>query len=144
MLLFSYIWPIALVIICNTVYQVCAKSVPVEINPLASLTVTYLVAAIISGLLYVWLGESVDFLGEYWKLNWAPFVLGVVIVGLEAGWIYAYKAGWPVSTGFIVQSSVLAAALLLVGYWLYQEPLAWNKIVGVAICLIGLVVINYR
>ena len=140
----AYIWPIALVIICNTVYQVCAKSVPVEINPLASLTVTYLVATIMSGLLYVWLGESVDFLGEYRKLNWAPFVLGAVIVGLEAGWIYAYKAGWPVSTGFIVQSSVLATALLLVGYWLYQEPLAWNKIVGVAICLIGLVVINYR
>lgn len=113
-------------------------------NPLASLTVTYLVAAIMSGLLYLWLGESVDFLGEYRKLNWAPFVLGAVMVGLEAGWIYAYKAGWPVSTGFIVQSSVLAAALLLVGYWLYQEPLAWNKVVGVAICLIGLVVINYR
>ena len=98
MLLLSYIWPIALVIICNTVYQVCAKSVPAEINPLASLTVTYLVAAIMSGLLYIWLGERVDFLGEYRKLNWAPFVLGAVIVGLEAGWMYAYKAGWPVST----------------------------------------------
>ena len=144
MLLLSYIWPIALAILCNTVYQVCAKSVPAEINPLASLTVTYLVAAIMSGLLYTWLGERVDFLDEYRKLNWAPFVLGAVIVGLEAGWIYAYKAGWPVSTAFIVQSSVLAAALLLVGYWLYQEPLAWNKIVGVVICLIGLVVINYR
>ena len=83
MLLLSYIWPIALVIICNTVYQVCAKSVPAEINPLASLTVTYLVAAIMSGLLYIWLGERVDFLGEYRKLNWAPFVLGAVIVGLD-------------------------------------------------------------
>ena len=142
--LFSYMWPIALVIVCNTVYQVCAKSVPADMNPLASLTVTYLVAAVMSGLLYVWLGEGTDFLGEYKKLNWAPFTLGIVIVGLEAGWIYAYKAGWPVSTAFIVQSSVLAAALLLVGYWLYQEPLAWNKIVGVVICLIGLVVINYR
>jgi len=142
--LFSYMWPIALVIVCNTVYQVCAKSVPADMNPLASLTVTYLVAAVMSGLLYVWLGEGTDFLGEYKNLNWAPFTLGIVIVGLEAGWIYAYKAGWPVSTAFIVQSSVLAAALLLVGYWLYQEPLAWNKIVGVVICLIGLVVINYR
>ena len=142
--LFSYMWPIALVIVCNTVYQVCAKSVPADMNPLASLTVTYLVAAVMSGLLYVWLGEGTDFLGEYKKLNWAPFTLGIVIVGLEAGWIYAYKAGWQVSTAFIVQSAALAAALLLVGYWLYQEPLAWNKIVGVVICLIGLVVINYR
>lgn len=71
-----------------------------------------------SGLLYVWLGERVDFLGEYRKLNWAPFVLGAVILGLEAGWIYAYKAGWPMSTAFIVQSSVLAAALLLLFFLL--------------------------
>jgi len=142
--LFSYMWPIVLVIVCNTVYQVCAKSVPADMNPLASLTVTYLVAAIMSGLLYVWLGTGVDFQGEYKKLNWAPFALGAVIVGLEAGWIYAYKAGWPVSTAFIVQSAALAAALLLVGYLLYQEPLVWNKVIGVVICLVGLVVINFR
>ena len=70
--------------------------------------------------------------------------LGVVIVGLEVGWIYAYKAGWPVSTAFIVQSAFLAAALLAVGYILYHENLTWNKILGVIICLIGLVFINLK
>ena len=144
MLLLSYIWPIALVIICNTVYQVCAKSVPAEINPLASLTVTYLVAAIMSGLLYIWLGERVDFLGEYRKLNWAPFVLGFVIVGLEVGFIYAYKAGWTVSTASLVQGSVLAAALIFVGWLLFKEEITWNKLVGIAICLVGLFFINYK
>ena len=29
----SYIWPIALVVFSNTVYQVCAKSMPPSINP---------------------------------------------------------------------------------------------------------------
>ena len=71
-------------------------------------------------------------------------MFGIVIVGLEAGWIYAYQAGWPVSTGSVVQSVFLAAALLAVGYLLYHEPLTWNKIVGVIICLCGLVVINYQ
>ena len=71
-------------------------------------------------------------------------VLGLVILGLEAGWIYAYKAGWPVSTAFIVQSAILAGFLLAVGYVLYREPLAWNKVAGVVICLIGLYVINYK
>ena len=64
--------------------------------------------------------------------------------GLEAGWIYAYKAGWQVSTGFIVQSAFLAIALLFVGYFLYHESLPWNKLIGIAICLIGLVFINYK
>ena len=81
---------------------------------------------------------------EYEKLNWAPVVLGIVIVGLEAGWIYAYKAGWQVSTGFIVQSAFLAMSLLLVGFFLFHESLTWNKLVGVAICLIGLVFINLK
>ncbi len=44
---------------------------------------------------------------------------------------------------FIVQSAVLAA-ILLVGYFLYHEVFTWNKVVGVVICLIGLVFINYK
>ena len=142
--MFSYVWPIALVVLSNVVYQICAKSVPERMNPFASLTVTYLVGALASVVLFFALGSGGNLAKEYTKLNWAPFVLGIVIVGLEAGWIYAYKAGWQVSTGFIVQSSFLAAALLLVGYFIYHEALTWNKLVGVAICLIGLVFINLK
>ena len=140
----SYIWPLALVILSNVIYQICAKSVPKEINPFASLTVTYIVAAIVCAVLYFVLGKGGNIASEYGKLNWAPFVLGVVIIGLETGWIYAYKAGWQVSTGFIVQSAVLAVMLLAVGFFLYHEALTWNKILGVVICLTGLVFINYR
>ena len=41
--MFSYVWPIALVVLSNVVYHICAKSLPAAMNPLASLTVTYLV-----------------------------------------------------------------------------------------------------
>ena len=140
----SYVWPIALVVFSNTLYQICAKEVPAGMNAFASLTVTYLVGAAASGLLFLVTGNGASLLQEYGRLNWAPFVLGLVILGLEAGWIYAYKAGWPVSTAFIVQSAILAGFLLAVGYVLYREPLAWNKVAGVVICLIGLYVINYK
>ena len=140
----SYVWPIALVVFSNTLYQICAKEVPAGMNAFASLTVTYLVGAVASGLLFLVTGNGANLFQEYGRLNWAPFVLGLVILGLEAGWIYAYKAGWPVSTAFIVQSAILAGFLLAVGYVLYREPLAWNKVAGVVICLIGLYVINYK
>ena len=140
----SYVWPIALVVFSNTLYQICAKEVPAGMNAFASLTVTYLVGAVASGRLFLATGNGATLLQEYGRLNWAPFVLGLVILGLEAGWIYAYKAGWPVSTAFIVQSAILAGFLLAVGYVLYREPLAWNKVAGVVICLIGLYVINYK
>ena len=139
----NYVWPIALVVLSNVVYQICAKSVPDGINPLASLTITYLVGAAACGILYFILGGR-NLVAEYHKLNWAPIILGVVIVGLETGWIYAYKAGWPVSTGFIVQSAFLAVALVFVGYLIYKEKLTWNKLVGVGVCLVGLVFINIK
>ncbi len=141
---FSYIWPMALVVLSNVVYQICAKSVPEDMNPFASLTLTYLIGAAASAVLYYALGANGSILREYGKVNWAPLVLGLVIVGLEVGWIYAYKAGWEVSTGFIIQSAVLAGVLLLVGALLYREALTWNKLVGVAVCLIGLVILNLK
>ena len=142
--MFSYLWPIALVVLSNVVYQICAKSVPEGMNPFASLTVTYLIGAIASAVLFFFTNPGSGLFKEVEKINWSPFVLGVVIVGLEAGFIYAYKAGWQVSTASIVQSSVLAVALIFVGFLLYHETLTWNKLVGVAVCLVGLVVINLK
>ena len=140
----SYIWPIALVVLSNTLYQVCAKSVPGGMNPLASLTVTYLVGTIVSCVLYFILNRDANLLREIRLTNWAPIVLGIVIVGLEVGFIYAFRAGWQISMAQIVSSSVLAVILIFVGYLLYHEAITWNKIVGIIICLTGLVLINYR
>ena len=140
----SYIWPIGLVLISNTLYQVCAKSVPEGMNPLASLTVTYLVGAVVSCAMYFIMNRNANLLREIRLTNWAPIVLGIVIVGLEVGFIYAFRAGWQISMAQIVSSAVLAVILIFVGYLLYHEAITWNKIVGIIICLAGLVLINYR
>lgn len=140
----SYIWPLALVVLSNTVYQICAKSVPSAMNPFASLTVTYLVGAAASAVLYFSLTPGGNLFREYGKLNWAPVAQGIVIVGLEVGFIFAYRAGWQVSTVSVVQSAFLAVALVIVGFLLYQEAITWNKVAGVAIVLAGLAVINLK
>ncbi len=140
----AYVWPIALVVLSNVVYQICAKSVPDGLNPFLALTVTYLVGAAASLVLYFTLSKQQNPLKELSHLNWAPFVLGLVIVGLEVGFIYAYKAGWSVSTASLVQGTALAVILIFVGYFLYKEALTWNKLVGAGICLVGLFFINYK
>ncbi len=140
--MFSYIWPIALAILSNVLYHICAKTTPEGVHPFASLTVTYLTGAILSAILYYVLAPQANLVKECSRLNWAPFALGIVIVGLEGGWLYAYKAGWQVNTGFIVQSAFVSVLLLFVGYFLYHEALSWNKLLGTAICLLGLVFIN--
>lgn len=142
--MFAYVWPLMLVVLSNVFYQVCAKSVPEGMHPMASLTVTYLVGAAASLMLYILMKPGGNLIAEYKRLNWVPFILGIAIVGLEAGYIYAFKAGWPVSTAQIVQAAALAVILIFVGRGLYGEPITWNKLAGIAICLIGLALINYR
>ena len=142
--MFSYIWPIALVVLSNTLYQVCAKSVPEGMNPLASLTVTYLVGTVVSCVMYYILNRDANLFREIRLTNWAPIVLGIVIVGLEVGFIYAFRAGWQISMAQIVSSAILAVILIFVGYMLYHEAITWNKIIGIIICLAGLVLINYQ
>lgn len=94
----AYFWPLILVVASNTVYHICAKSLPESVDPLASLTVTYLIGSIFSGILYFVTNRGgANLLHEYSQMNWAPYLLGLAVVGLEAGSMHAYKAGWPVS-----------------------------------------------
>ena len=133
-----------LIIVSNTVYQICTKSVPDKVSPFASLTVTYLIGAAMCAVMHFITHPHDNLIKEVASLNWSSYVLGLVIVGLEVGWIYAYKAGWQVSTGFIAQSSILAVVLIFVGALLYRETVTWNKIVGILVCLVGLGFINFR
>ena len=52
---------------------------------------------------------------EFGKLNWTALVLGIVIVGLEVGYIFIYRAGWQVSSASVTANICLACVLLLVG-----------------------------
>lgn len=142
--MFSYIWPMVLIIISNTVYQICSKGIPSNASPYAALTITYAVGAVFSAALHFVIQPGTGLIHEFAKMNWAPYILGLVIVGLEVGWIYAYRAGWQVSTGMIIQCSFLAVVLIFVGYLLYHEAITWNKLVGIAICLVGLGFINWK
>lgn len=133
-------------VLSNTVYQICTKGVPENMNPFASLIITYLVGATVAFIMFLILGDSRDILTELKKANWTSFVLGIVLVWLEVGFIYAYKAGWKVSAAQIVISSILGVILIVVGYVGYKEAITWNKnkIVGVIICLAGLGLINLK
>ena len=139
----AYIWPIALIVLSNLFYNICAKSFPSALNPCAALTITYVVAALLALIMYfLTKDEKSGLLLEYAKANWVPFVFGLCLLGLEAGFIYTFKAGWPISSAYIVTSAFLSILLIVVGFLLYKEPISWNKIVGVAVCLLGLWIIN--
>ena len=76
------------------------------------------------------------------KINWTSVILALAIVGLEVGYVFVYRAGWSVSTASVVANIGLACVLLIVGYFLYRENVSINQIVGILVCMFGLVLIN--
>ncbi len=135
-------WPILLAVFADVFYQISAKSTPESLNPFASLTITYLVGAAVSAVIYFIVSSGGNFIAELKEINWSTFVLGLAIVGLEAGSIYMYKVGWNMNTGYIVKALILGMVLIAVGYFLYKEQVNMTKAVGIVVCLIGLVLIN--
>ena len=135
-------WPIALAVLSEVAYQISSKSTPQDLNPFASLTITYLIGAVVSAVIFFIMSKGGNIIQEWGQANWSMFLLGIAIVGLEAGSIYMYRVGWNVNTGYIVKACFIAVALLLVGYFLYKEQVSVTKIAGIAICMLGLFLIN--
>ena len=138
----NLIWPILIVILSNTFYNVCMKSMPSDVNPYGALMITYLVAAMVSAIIFAYAVGPSNVAGEMSKVNWTSAVLALAIVGLEVGYVFVYRAGWSVSTASVVANIGLACVLIVVGYLLYRENVSFNQILGIALCMIGLILIN--
>ena len=136
------ILPVALVVICNVFYNLCTKYTPEQANPFLSLTVTYIVAAIVSFFAFCLSGQIQNIGAEMAKLNRYSFILGLSVIGLEVGYIYMYRAGWKISTGSLVANISLACILIFVGILLFKEHITLKQMIGIGVCIVGLILIT--
>lgn len=142
--MFVYVFSIVLIVGSNILYNICSKAIPEKANPFSSLFVTYLTGAIITLIAFVFYKSDKGFFETLGDLNWASIVLGFCIVGLEFGYIMAYRAGWNISIGSLVANIFLALMLIPIGIFFYKEGFGINQILGAVFCLIGLIFINKR
>ena len=132
----------SIVVLSNTFYNICTKSTPSNVNAFGTLMLTYVTAAILTGVIFLFLVKPENAIFELSKVNWTSIVLGIAIVGLELGYIFMYRAGWKVSSGALVANICLAIALLFVGAILYGENITVKQVLGIFICIAGLFLIN--
>jgi drug/metabolite transporter (DMT)-like permease len=142
--MFIYIFSIFLIVASNILYNICQKSTPKGVNPFSSLLITYLTATLLTIIAFQFNKSDKGFLDSIKELNWTSFVLGISIVGLELGYLMAYRAGWNISIGSLVANIFLAVLLIPIGVLFFKEGFELNKILGVAFCLVGLLLINKK
>ena len=140
-----YYLSVGLAVLSNLLYHVCQKLTPNSANPALALTVTYGVSVGLC-LVLLWtfyplktsLRQALD------ELNWASLALGISLVGLELGFLLAYRAGWNISLAAIAVNAAVTLLLIPVGLAFFKEKLSLVNVAGIVFCILGLVMINLK
>ncbi len=139
-----YLGAMVLAIVATTVYHLFTRSIPAGVHPLVSIIITYLTAILICLALLPFfpldasLGESLR------RVNWASFAVGLAIVGIEMGFLLAYRAGWNISLAALIANVAVTVILLPVGLLAFKERLTSGQVIGMVLCVAGLILVNRR
>lgn len=138
----NYGWPIAMLVVGHTVYQISAKSVPADMDPYAAVFLNYVIASLLAFLLWMVLGEERSMAVQFGKMNWAPITMAIAITAVEVASVFMYKVGWNISIGSTIANILTAIVLAGVGVMLFKEIMSFNQIMGIGLCILGIIVIN--
>jgi drug/metabolite transporter (DMT)-like permease len=129
--------PLLLAIAGSLVYHTAAKSIPRSVDPSAALIGVYATALAGSVLTYVLLksGPAALQLSRFWHPTIAAVGLGALMI--ELGFLLAYRGAWRVSAASVIANAVVAVMLLPLGALVFGEAITLDRVLGVALCLIG-------
>jgi len=74
--------------------------------------------------------------------NWAVFLLAFSIVGLEIGYLLAYRYGWNVSTAALLSNTCATMMLIPIGLLFFKETHSLINYMGIVICIVGIIMMN--
>lgn len=134
---------IILTILSNVFYHIIQKVTPQQANPVLSLAISYLVAGLICLALLPVFPVKAGLRAALKQLNWTTVALAFTLVGLEIGFLLAYRAGWTISLAGLFSNATVSVLLLPVGYILFKDRLSGTNMVGVVVAIVGLVLMNW-
>jgi drug/metabolite transporter (DMT)-like permease len=135
---------IGLTIISNVLYHIFQKMTPASVHPMLSLVVTYFTAGVICLMLLPFFTFDAGLLESLRRINWVSIALGFAIFGLELGFLLAYRSQWDLSVAGLISNTAVAVLLLPIGLLFFREKLTPLNILGVAVCVLGLILINWK
>jgi uncharacterized membrane protein len=139
----TVLW-LSVAILCTVGYHLVLKLTPSGVNPLLSLMATYALVAAVFAVLLLASPGGFEWKSELRQLNWTALALAAVIVGLDLGFLFLYRGGFEVSMGALVTQSAAALLLLVVGVAVFREKLTAGNLTGLALCLVGLWLVNRK
>lgn len=142
--MFLFYFSITLAIASSALYHFTAKSTPSHVNFTVSLLVTYAAAFVVTLAGFFFFPATNGIVAELKQLNWASFGLAIAIVGIEFGFLLTYRAGWHLGIAAVLVNVVASLILVPVAVLLFKDKISWINILGILVCLAGLVMLNWK
>ena len=139
----QFAW-LLLAIVTTVGYHLVMKATPSAANPFLSLAASYTLGAVVFIACYALAPDAPPLREALKPLNWTVFALALSVVGLDIGFLMLYRTGFDVSLGQIVTQSGAALVLLVAGVALFREKISAANLAGVALCVVGLWLINRK
>ena len=142
--MFLFWFSMSLTVLSNVVYHLAQKYIPANAHPILSLVITYLFALVVALLLLPFFPLQGSLAAALRQLNWASVALAVGAVGLELGFLLAYRAGWRISVAAPFSNATVGVILIPIGLLLFRERVSLVNVLGVIVAILGLVMINRK
>jgi uncharacterized membrane protein YdcZ (DUF606 family) len=117
---------------------------PKAANPVFIITIAYLVGILACVLYSLAYPNDKSFFDTLRESNWAVYGMGLGAAIIEVGFLLAYRAGWNISTAAVVCSTAVTLMLIPIGVVAFKEHLSVRNVVGLLLCMIGLVLVAKR
>lgn len=142
--MFLFYFSITLAIASSALYHFVAKSTPSNVNFTVSLLVTYAIAFVVTFVGFFFFPVKNSIIAEIKQLNWASIALAIAVVGIEFGFLLTYRAGWNLGIAAVLVNVVASLILVPVAIFLFKDEISWINILGILVCLAGLVMLNWK
>jgi EamA domain-containing membrane protein RarD len=137
-----YFFPVILMIVANMAYSITAKITPEDVDAFASVSLTYLVCIAYSFIMFFVTRKGESYPKALKKINWTAPALGGCLVMLEISNLFLYRVGWDLSIGTLLMYVLLAIILVFVGLIFYKERITVLRVVGIATCIGGVILLT--
>ncbi|WP_395020363.1 hypothetical protein [Dongia sp.] len=128
---------ISIVILSQVLYHIALKAVPSGNRPFLLLAIVYAMATLSCVGLSVVGAKPMTTADLKPLLSWPTLLLAASVVGIEIGYLLAYRHGWSVGTAFSVASTSTVILLAVLGLLLFSESLNGWQLAGLALALAG-------
>lgn len=137
----GFYFPFALTVAGMLVYHLSQKSIPAGMNPFLVTAMAYVVGILVCVVCALAFPDRKNLIESLKLSNWAVFTLGAAAALIEIGFLLAYRAGWKISMAAVATNAAAAIALIPIGIIMYKDQLSWRNLLGLVLCIFGLVMV---